>query len=568
VERNGMKTTTRTLTRGVAVVFSLLLASGISSAQVSYDSSTLNGTVLDPSGLVVPGAVIAVTNPATGITRTVKSSDEGIYKLAELPPGIYKVSVEANGFSKAVVEGLALTVGQTVTYDVPLVIGTMNQVLVVTYRPPLIDFEQTQQANTVNQMQVDNLPNIGRRFTDLVFTVPGIGNASAPTVQDPTIGTGFLSSGFSIGGSNGRNNLVTIDGGENDYGSGSPRVRNVPVESVQEFQVNRSSFAAEFGNTAGSAMNFITRSGTNQFHGSVAGYFHNQHLDSVNYFDKLINPGSRPFEQSVIPGVTLGGPLQKDKLFFFSSYEFQKLDSATTQNFSRTSAFQPVTAQTNGFSGGKCPGQPLQVSQLCYLTQLASTGGPLSSLGTALLGSTVLGPPLADPILKALVLPNEGTFNGIISPLATVRGIPGFNTPRGRYNNWVSRIDYLPRPKDNVMVRFSLMNEKDNVAPQPPSSTYNNRVDYTVTAAWTHSFHSDLVNIFRVQVVPSDTSFADAPRRGGSQIDLATGRTISLGTPALVPYDARFKRFQFDEGVLWQKGKHSVKVGGTYRPFY
>ena len=241
-----------------------LSLSALAFSQVSYDTATLKGTILDPLGLAVQGAAIAVSNPATGVTRTAKSTDTGSYQFPALPPGTYKLTIEAAGFDKAVVAYIALTVGETVPLDVHLAIGALHRVIEVTAAPPLIDPEQTQQANTVNQAQVENLPNIDRRFMDLIYTVPGVNNSNAATVQDPNVGTGYLSSGFSIGGSNGRNNLITIDGGENDYGSGAPRVRNVPLDSIQEFQVNRSSFAAEFGNTVGTAINFITKSGTNR----------------------------------------------------------------------------------------------------------------------------------------------------------------------------------------------------------------------------------------------------------------------------------------------------------------
>ncbi len=131
---------------------------------------------------------------------------------------------------------------------------------------------------------IDNLPNLTRNFTDSVFTLPGVSNSDAPRLQNPGY-TGFLTSGFSIGGSNGRNNLVTFDGGENDYGSGQLRTPNVSVESVQEFQVNRNAFAAEFGFTAGTAVNVVTKSGTNDFHGSAYAFFRDQHTGARNYFD-------------------------------------------------------------------------------------------------------------------------------------------------------------------------------------------------------------------------------------------------------------------------------------------
>ena len=563
-----MKTSTPSRGFSFLVLVAGLFGSALSDAQVSYDTATLAGTIYDPKGGSVGGAAVTVTNPATGVVRTVKSGTAGTYEVAALPPGTYEVAVEAEGFSKAVAKNIVLTVGQSAPYDFPLSLGVVTEVVAVTGQPPLVDPEQTQQANTVNQRQVENLPNISRRFTDLIYMVPGVVSSNAPSVQDGNIGTGYLASGFSVGGSNGRNNLITIDGGENDYGTGAPRVRNVPMDSVQEFQVNRNAFAAEFGNTIGSAINVITKTGTNKFHGSAYTYFHNEVLDSVNYFNKLINPGSKPFEQSVIPGGTLGGPIKRDKLFFFTAYEHQKLDFATSQNYSGTADFQPITAQSNGYSGGKCPGQIQQVSQLCYLTQLANSASSLASLGAGLLASPIFGPPLANPILNALVTPNEGTFDGIISSLGAVRGIPGFNSPRGRYDNWVSRLDYMSTARDSLMFRFSLMNERDSVAPQPPTSTFDHLTDYTLTTSWVHSFSPTLLNVLRVQIDPEDTARNDAPQYGRSEIDLLTASSIVLGTPFAFPYNAHFKRYQFDDGVALLKGAHNLKFGGSYRPDY
>ncbi|HEY2380950.1 MAG TPA: TonB-dependent receptor [Terriglobia bacterium] len=544
----------------------VLFVSVLSYAQVSYDSAVLKGSILDPNGAVVPGAAVTVTNTSTGLVRTALSEEAGYYQVPALAPGTYRVTVQAAGFSRAVADNVVLTVGEPVSYNVHLVLGVLDQEVEVRDQAPLIEVEQTQQANTVNQLQVENLPNIDRRFTDLIYTVPGVASSNTPSIQDPSVGTGYLASGFSIGGSNGRNNLITIDGGENDYGSGAPRVRNVPLDSVQEFQVNRSSFAAEFGNTVGTAINVVTRSGTNTLHGSVYSYFHNRNTDSVNYFNRLINPGSNLFEQSAISGFTLGGPIRHDKLFFFTAYENQKLDSATSQNYSGTAEFQSVSAQTNGYSGGKCPGQPAQVSQLCYLTQLANSGTAAAPLGATLLASPVLGAPLADPILSALVLPNQGTFDGIISTLAAVRGTPGFNTPRGRYNNWVSRVDYQPSVRDSIMARFSLMHETDSVVPQPPTSTFDLRTDYTVTSAWTHSFSPKFVNVLRVQAVPQDLATAGTPYPERAEIDLLTANSIVLGNPFSLPYGANVKRFQFDDNAVLLRKAHSFKFGGSYQP--
>jgi hypothetical protein len=331
-EREGVMRERRTLIVLVPVML-LLMAVLPSRAQVSYSTATLRGTVVDQQGNVIPTATIVVTKTDTGSVKQTKTGPDGTYQIPELSPGTYTVEVEAAGFAKSVAKEVQLTVGQIVVYDPHLRVGTLSEVVEVSGGAvPLIETEQTQQANTVNEAQVVNLPNVNRSFTQSLYTLPGIVYSNGPTIQDPNVGTGYLSSGFSIGGSNGRNNLVTIDGGENDYGSGALRVTHVPIDSVQEFQVNRNSFQAEFGYTIGSAINMITKSGTNRIHGSAYGYFHDEVADSVNYFNNLQRPGAKPFEQSVITGGTLGGPIKKDKFFFFTSYEHQQLDQTYLQN--------------------------------------------------------------------------------------------------------------------------------------------------------------------------------------------------------------------------------------------
>jgi Carboxypeptidase regulatory-like domain/TonB-dependent Receptor Plug Domain/TonB dependent receptor len=545
---------------------------GFSFAQVDYATATLQGTVLDPQDHVVPGAKITVVNEATGTTKTAITTSEG-YQILALRPGTYRVETEAPGFAKSVARDVVLTVGQLASYNIHLKMGPESTAIEVAADISLLQPEQTQQANVINSNQIENLPNVTRNFTQSIYTVPGVVNSFAPTLQSPGVGTAYLSSGFSIGGSNGRNNLVTIDGGENDYGSGALRVNHVPIDSIQEFQINRNAFEAEFGFSIGTAINMVTKSGSNKFRGGAAAYFHDRATDGENYFDKLAGPTGKPYEQSAIFGATLGGPIRKNHLFFFTAAEYQKLDSAMVQNIAGEQEFEGITSQENGYNPatGTCPYQNTaqqQVTQLCYLTQLANSGGPLSGFGAGLLASPIFGNPLSNPILKALVAPNDGTFDGILSSPggSGVRGLPGFNTPRGRYVNWVTRFDYVPDIRDSLLARFSLMHETDDVAPPPPYSSSEHQTDYTMTASWTRIAGPKLVNVVWAQVVPSNTASIQAPFPNGSEIDL--GNQIQLGTPFSYPYDAHFKRFQFDDSLSWVEEGHSFKFGGSWRPDY
>jgi hypothetical protein len=557
--------------RGFCRLLLLLFVAGLWAvppgwAQADYATGTLRGTVLDPAGAVIPKATVTIKNPATGAIRDVVTSAEGTYQVLLLNPGTYRIEFEAPGFGKVIADEVVVSVGQIVVYDARLKVGTSNATVEVRGNSaPLIEVDQTQQANTINEAQVQNLPNISRNFAQSIYTLPGVVDSTAPSIQDPNIGTGYQTSGFSIGGSNGRSNLFTIDGGENDFGSGAPRVAHVPQDSVQEFQVNRNSFAPEFGFTVGTAINVITKGGANKYHGSAYGYFHDENTDAANFFNSFSPaPNTKPFEQSAIYGGTLGGAIKKDKLFFFTSYERQKLDSSVVINLLGTAAAQGVAGQTNGFNGSTCPAP---VTQACYLTQLATTGGAINpaiaGLGGYFLTSSIFNP-LQDPIYTALISPNSGVFDGNANGGA-VQAPPDQN---GRYNNWVSRLDFHPNDADLFSLRFSLMREGNQVtgaggAPRYTSIIQDTR-DYTITGTWSHVFSPNVVNTVRVQAVPHDTSDNVAPYPNRAEIDL--GSLGIQGTPFSFPYFQHQNRYQFDDDLSWVKGKHNFKVGESYRP--
>jgi hypothetical protein len=530
-------------------------------AQADYSTGTIRGTVFDSQGAVIPNAMVTTKNSATGTTRSVATSPDGTYQISSLNPGSYVVEVEATGFDKLVADEVVVTVGQTVAYDAHLKLGASSTIVeVMGNSAPLIDAAQTQQANTIDQSQQVNLPNISRNFAQQIYTLPGVIDSSAPSVQDPNIGTGYQASGFSIGGSNGRSNLFTIDGGQNDFGSGAPRVAHVPQDSVQEFQVNRNAFGAEFGFTVGSAINVITRSGTNKYHGKAFGYFHDQHTDATNYFNSFgPTAGTKPFEQSAIFGGSVGGPIKKDKLFFFTSYERQKLDSAVTTNLIGTGQAQGLAGQTNGFNGTSCPAP---VTQLCYFTQLRNDPSLLSLLGAGLLASPVFTP-INDPIFRALITPNSGTFDGNAGGGA-VQAPPSQN---GRYNNWVSRLDYQPNEANSISLRFSLSREGNQVTGPGGVPRFTSIIqtlrDYTITASWNHVFNPNLINTVRIQVVPDNSTDNVAPRPG-AEFDL--GSLGVQGTPFDFPYNQKQNQYQFDDDLALTKGTHNLKFGESYRP--
>ncbi len=544
------------VSRFLCVAVLVFLTSLGAFAQSGYTTGTIVGTVTDPAGAAVANASVVVRNNGTAQERRITTNSDGAFQVPTLNPGIYSIEVTAPGFAKVVATQIDVTVGETATFNPHLTLGDVQTVLEVKGDSlPLIDTAQTQQANTINTLQQVNLPNLSRNFAQQLFTLPGVTDSNAASIQDPNVGTGYQSSGASFGGGNGRGNLFTIDGGENDYGSGGPRVAHVPQDSVQEFQVNRNSFGAEFGFTLGSAINVVTKSGTNKFHGRAFGYFHDETTDAVNYFNSFgPTAGQRPFEQSAIFGGSIGGPIKKDKLFFFASFERQKLDSNITTNLLGTAEAQGLNAQTNGINGLSCPAP---VTQKCYLAQINALGA-----GALFTSITPALTPVNNPQFVNLVAPDSGTFDG--NALGAVQSAPGAD---GRYNNLVTRLDYQPNEKNNYSLRFSYSREANQVigaggAPRFTSVLQQLR-DYTITTNWNHIFTPNLVNTVRVQVVPFNSSNNNTPH-GGAEFDFGSLGTV--GTIFDIPYNQSQNQYQFDDDLSLTKGSHALKFGFSFRP--
>jgi len=500
-------------------------------AQVDVSSATLKGTVLDPTGAGVPAANIIVSNLERGFTKAIATNTDGTYQIPLLQPGSYRIEVSCEGFEKSIANAVELTIGASVVYDVHLKIGSVQDVLVVTAEAPLIETEKTQQANTIDPKVISNLPNLTRNFTDSVFTLPGVSSSDAPRIQNPGY-TGFLTSGFSIGGSNGRNNLVTIDGGENEFGSGQLRTPNISVESVQEFQVNRSAFNAEFGFTAGTAVNVVTKSGTNKFSGSAYAFFRDQHTGARDFFDPK---PTEPFNQNFAPGFTLGGPIVKDKLFFFTSYEFRKTNTPRYKNYLNT-------PEAQGLNGN--------AAQLSYVNQLAASGDP-TLMGLAGFFKQALMP-MNTPAVVQLLTANDGVFSDLNSS-----------------HDLVTRLDYQSGNKDTLAFRFSIERwnytnvGSDNL--YAASTTSNTTThDYAVLATWNRVINPQVVNQLRVQVVPFNN--ADTLSANPGTTELSIGSLATFNQNYQYPYHSHQRRFEFEDTLSWMKGNHTFKFGASYRP--
>src|SRR5882757_3374680 len=308
----------------VALVFSPVL---LATAHAQVAGATLSGTVSDQSGGVVPLAAISIKNISTGIARASTTSTGGFYSVPNLLPGTYEARASAQGFSSMVQTRISLTVGEQQVLNFTLQVGQMTQTVEVSTEAPNVELASSSISATVNSTTVRELPLNGRSWTDLATLQPGV---NALAILQPTfeVGTDRGNRGFgaqlSISGGRPQENNYRLDGVSiNDYGNGGPGSvlgGNLGVDSIQEFSVLTSNYSAEYGKTSGGVVNAITRSGTNQFHGSVYEFLRNDALDAANFFDNATNLKKAPFRNNQF-GASGGGPIRKHRTFIFGDYE-------------------------------------------------------------------------------------------------------------------------------------------------------------------------------------------------------------------------------------------------------
>jgi hypothetical protein len=308
---------------GAAALF-LTLTSPYVHAQL-YDGS-LTGVVVDPSGAAVPNAKVILTDENKGFAFNATTDVTGRYLLRYLPPSIYRLAVEAPGFKTYSQSGIVLEVKQAATVDVSLVVGTVVQRLEVTSTAPLLATQDAVNGQEVNRTYINDLPLIDRNVLDLTYLAPGI-NAYAGNAYG-VINTNI--NNFTSNGSRNMNSDVLIDGVGTTVHAENSQEREVvftpSIDAVQEFKVEQNNFSADTGFSGGTVLNVVMRSGTNQFHGTAYDFLRNQVLDSNNWFNNAGGAKLPPLRRNDF-GAVLGGPIRKDKTFFFADYEGTRVRS-------------------------------------------------------------------------------------------------------------------------------------------------------------------------------------------------------------------------------------------------
>jgi hypothetical protein len=303
----------------VAAVVAAITTGAVTPAAAQSATGTIEGVVVDPSGGVLPAAIVTLSQPATGLIRTTISDSAGLFRAPLLPVGLYDVAVVLTGFEPSVRPDLALTVGQTMTLRVEMRVAGVAETIVVSGVPPELERSRTGASTTIDEAAIRNLPVNGRNFLEFVLLTPGV-------TRDVRAGD------LSFAGQRGTLNSLLVDGADNNntfFGqtlgrTGSGRAPyQFSLDTVQEFQVNAHAYSAEYGRAAGAVINAVTRSGTNNLRGSLFEYYRDKALNATSAINRLNGRPRSPYHYHQFGG-TVGGPLRRNRDFFFASYDGQR----------------------------------------------------------------------------------------------------------------------------------------------------------------------------------------------------------------------------------------------------
>ena len=303
----------KAICRAVSVITCCLwLAASLAYGQ--QVTSTFNGRILDQGGLVLPGVTVTATNVSTGVVRTTITNEEGLYLIPGLETGTYKIETELAGFAPSVRDNVRLDVNATLTVDFRLAVASLAETLTVTAEAPLIETTQSKLANTIEATEVQNLPSLTRTFSGLLELLPGASPVAPLHRTKENVGT------VSYGGSLGGNVAMNVDGADNRDNHYSGPLLTFTMESLEQFQLASSQFTAADGRTGGAAVTLLTKSGTNELHGSAFGYERDRSLTAKDYFTEQANGEKAPFSRQQFGG-SIGGPIMRNRMFFFGAVE-------------------------------------------------------------------------------------------------------------------------------------------------------------------------------------------------------------------------------------------------------
>src|ERR1051325_2679307 len=577
-----------------AVLAITLTLANVTFGQAQAAAADLQGVVKDATGAVVPNATVTARNPATNLSRNATTNDEGLYRIVNLTPGDYEITVEASNFKRAVLPRVTLTVGQSANVDVTLEPGQLTESVTISdATSDIVETSKTAVATTIDQQRINNLPINERNYLSFALTTSTVGRDNGrPIGPAPTTGLNF-------GGQRGRSNLVQVDGADNTDNSVNASRSTVSQEAVQEFQVVTNSFAPEFGRSAGGVVNVVTKSGTNDLHGNIFGFLRHRSFQARNAFAPIEDP---PFTRTQY-GFTLGGPFDKDRTFFFFAFEQRRRNES---GFFTTNVSQGITSSATipvipGLNPIARTFTNLTAAQAGFVNTLVASGNPAAICGarayaffassggvTALTGSNpLLSPndgslcPAISPILPGAIGPRfilsgapvpSGTTNAAgqfiaFRPLNSLQRVFPI-TDRTTYNSF--RLDHLITPTNQLSFRFGynpstisgiqVESQNQSLGQNDFSRTGIQTLrDFSAVTTLTSTLSTRAINEARINFGERRATFKS---QNGDAVAFNISGTAFIGRELFSPVVRTETRYEFTDNVNFVHGNHNFKFGG------
>lgn len=514
----------------LALSLAVLAAASTATAQVTLGA--ISGTVRDQSGAVTPGATVTVTNVGTNASRTVVTNDVGFYRVGSIPPGSYTVVTELAGFATVENKGIAVRAASEVTIDVSLSPAGIGEAVTVTAEAVSAQLSKSSAtiSTIITNRAVEELPLAGgRNLNNLILTAP---NASSTSGQ----GT------FAVNGQRPRNNNYMIDGADNNDISVTISTTQLPPEAVQEFQLLTNPYSVEFGRNSGGQVNVITKSGTNTFRGDAWDYYTTEKLYSLNNIEKaslLTKPAEYRRHQA---GANLGGPVVRDRLFFYGLYQ---------RDLQRP---------------GATPGGTIRIPTAAGYAALQTV--PLGTGQTTTSRSAVLQRISFLPDVYAQGVAFRNLTNTLVNGVSIETGQTNVNiTAPSTYDTYIGRGDYRFSVSDTVMARYSLSRREDtnaisNCAFGPLFCGSQDLKDTNVASSYTRILSPSVLNEFRFSWTRRDLAF---PENDPASPTATISGLFTIGGASNFPQGRLTDSFQFANMTTFSKGRHTVKIGADIR---